>query len=115
MRRWFRYEWNHTDVRIPFGRMVAITLKWMLASIPRIIVSPASAESASGCRDEEQLGNEVNDRKQRAHLNNALKDMVKNREKLQVGFVFVHDSPVSNTITCEFSGPHNKSRNHLTA
>ena len=41
--------------------------------------------------------------------------MVENREKLQVGFVFVHDSPVSNTIACEFSGPHNKSRNHLTA
>jgi len=27
-----------TDVRIPFGRMVAIILKWMLASIPAIIL-----------------------------------------------------------------------------
>ncbi|MEC8825448.1 MAG: hypothetical protein VXX36_06645 [Verrucomicrobiota bacterium] len=61
MRRWFRYERNDTDVRIPFGHMVAITLKGVLTSIPRIIVSPASAESASGCRQEEQPGNEVND------------------------------------------------------
>ncbi len=27
-----------TDIRIPFGRMVAIILKWMLASIPAIIL-----------------------------------------------------------------------------
>ena len=26
-----------TDIQIPFGRMVAIILKWMLASIPAII------------------------------------------------------------------------------
>ncbi len=27
-----------TDIRIPFGRMVAIILKWMLASIPAILL-----------------------------------------------------------------------------
>ncbi len=27
-----------TDIRIPFGRMVAIILKWMLASIPAMIL-----------------------------------------------------------------------------
>ncbi|MEM9281212.1 MAG: hypothetical protein AAGA96_05250 [Verrucomicrobiota bacterium] len=27
-----------TDIRIPFGRMVAILLKWMLASIPAILL-----------------------------------------------------------------------------
>jgi len=27
-----------TDIRIPFGRMVAIIVKWMLASIPAIIL-----------------------------------------------------------------------------
>ncbi len=27
-----------TDIRIPFGRMVAIILKWMLASIPAVIL-----------------------------------------------------------------------------
>jgi hypothetical protein len=27
-----------TDIQIPFGRMVAIILKWMLASIPAIIL-----------------------------------------------------------------------------
>ena len=104
-----------TDVDIPFGRLVAIILKWMLASIPDIIVSSISAESASRCRDEKQTGNEVNNRKQRARSNNTPKDIVRNGEKLQVGFVFVHDSPVSNTIDCDLSDLHNKSRNHLTA
>lgn len=87
----------------------------MLASIPRIIVSSTSAESASGYRDEEQPANEANKRKQRAHPNNAPKDTMKNQEELQVGFVFIHDSPPSDTIACELSGLHNKSRNHLTA
>lgn len=27
-----------TDVQIPFGRMIAIILKWMLASIPAILL-----------------------------------------------------------------------------
>lgn len=27
-----------TDIQIPFGRMIAIILKWMLASIPAIIL-----------------------------------------------------------------------------
>ena len=27
-----------TDIRIPFGRMVAIILKWMLAAIPAILL-----------------------------------------------------------------------------
>ncbi len=27
-----------TDINIPFGRMVAIIIKWMLASIPAIII-----------------------------------------------------------------------------
>lgn len=27
-----------TDVQIPFGRMIVIILKWMLASIPAILV-----------------------------------------------------------------------------
>jgi hypothetical protein len=27
-----------TDIRIPFGRMVAIILKWMLASIPALLL-----------------------------------------------------------------------------
>lgn len=27
-----------TDIQIPFGRMVTIILKWMLASIPAIIL-----------------------------------------------------------------------------
>ena len=27
-----------TDIRIPFGRMVAIILKWMLASIPAMLL-----------------------------------------------------------------------------
>ena len=27
-----------TDIRIPFGRMVAIILKWMLASIPAVLL-----------------------------------------------------------------------------
>ena len=27
-----------TDIQIPFGRMVAIILKWMLASIPAMIL-----------------------------------------------------------------------------
>tara|TARA_R110002096_G_scaffold23303_3_gene74236 strand:- start:2703 stop:2969 length:267 start_codon:yes stop_codon:yes gene_type:complete len=31
-------ETTITDVRIPFGRMVAIILKWMLASIPAILL-----------------------------------------------------------------------------
>ena len=31
-------ETTITDIRIPFGRMVAIILKWMLASIPAILL-----------------------------------------------------------------------------
>ena len=27
-----------TDIQVPFGRMIAIILKWMLASIPAIIL-----------------------------------------------------------------------------
>ena len=27
-----------TDIQIPFGRMIAIILKWMLASIPAMIL-----------------------------------------------------------------------------
>lgn len=27
-----------TDIQIPFGRMIAIILKWMLASIPAVIL-----------------------------------------------------------------------------
>jgi len=31
-------ETTITDINIPFGRMVAIILKWMLASIPAILL-----------------------------------------------------------------------------
>lgn len=33
-----QHETTITDIRIPFGRMVAIILKWMLASIPAILL-----------------------------------------------------------------------------
>ena len=33
-----QHETTITDIRIPFGRMVAIILKWMLASIPAMIL-----------------------------------------------------------------------------
>lgn len=33
-----QHETTITDIRIPFRRMVAIILKWMLASIPAIIL-----------------------------------------------------------------------------
>lgn len=33
-----QHETTITDICIPFGRMVAIILKWMLASIPAIIL-----------------------------------------------------------------------------
>lgn len=33
-----QHETTITDIRIPFGRMVTIILKWMLASIPAMIL-----------------------------------------------------------------------------
>jgi hypothetical protein len=33
-----QHETTITDIRIPFGRMIAIILKWMLASIPAILL-----------------------------------------------------------------------------
>ena len=33
-----QHETTITDIRIPFGRMVAIILKWTLAFIPAIIL-----------------------------------------------------------------------------